>query len=224
MTRFFQFKCITIASCLILLLGACDSDDADSPTGDVATDTPADTRQLPDDGGPRLVPDAVSGASCANDDDCPEGRLCDPYRTVCTPECTTQQDCPAWIYCVLRPGRGGRICTPRPPGDIYSIEFAGDTCAAGAARCERSAPIDSTLSLTARVRAGNATVSNATVIFEVAASGGTDAAITTRSVDTNDQGIATTQLQTGAAQGIADVQAALAGGNPLTWKVTISSQ
>jgi hypothetical protein len=110
------------------------------------------------------------------------------------------------------------------PGEIYSLEFAGDTCTAGAARCERTDTVDSTLTVSARVRAGNTAVENATVLFDVAAAGGTDVSVTTREATTNADGIATTDIQTGTQQGIADIQAGLPGGSPLTWKLTVESR
>lgn len=204
---------------------ACDGGDTgDERAADAVVDgSPGDGGEMSTDG-PRVVPDAVVGEECMRDDDCGSGRLCDPYRTVCTPECSTEMDCPSWVYCVLRPGRGGRICTPRPPGDVYSIQFAGDECSAGAARCEQTVSVGTSVTLRVRVRAGETAVENANVEFTIADDGGTDVGFAESTATTDADGVATNELQVGESVGVADVQAGVPEGDPVTWKIDIREQ
>jgi len=215
------------ASLVLLAAGGvgCDggSSGGERPADAVVDGTPGDGGEMSDDG-PRVVPDAVVGEECMADEDCGSGRLCDPYRTVCTPECSTGMDCPSWVYCVLRPGRGGRICTPRPPGEIYSVQFAGDDCSPGAARCQQTVSVGTSVTLRVRVRAGETPVEDANVEFVIADGGGTDVAFAESTATTDGDGVATNELQIGESVGVADVQAGVPEGDPVTWKIDIREQ
>ena len=110
-------------------LTACDDDKSPSASG--APVGGASTAAGAEGGASSAVAGAHAGAhagapgdglsSCAADDDCPPGTLCDEPAAACRPGCDRDLDCGPSARCE------GGLCAPLAPCDAA----AADTCAAG---------------------------------------------------------------------------------------------